>query len=327
MILPPKLMEGESWKFAFIFVSWVPSQLIRIWSQSVDFPIFAAIFTSLSKPNLGLYTFSGGHVGVNGWGWGWSLDEGGGGGGGWGVIFATLCIEFSWLTVFLKTRGYLLAWVPSHLVLPGHVLPFWGFHNFQHINHLLVRTITRHLFKLGSPNLVHRSKTLWLRTLLFFFFWGGGGGGGGCNWPWPSRWNLTSNSKLTPFLACPNHYWPPILVRISKFGQQMYFSTVKIPVNSGLDWGWNSPSFLIPKLIYLRCGGVHWDCETAPGFFQCCSGTVSQTLHQCTWGTHSQSGMGPLVMLCLIWIKQNRHIDCFTVWLFHNTTMLYHILI
>ena len=27
------------------------------------------------------------------------------------------------------------------------------------INHLLVRTITRHLFKLGSPNLVQRSKT------------------------------------------------------------------------------------------------------------------------------------------------------------------------
>ena len=29
-------------------------------------------------------------------------------------------------------------------------------------------------------------------------FWG--------NWAWPSRSNLTSNSKLTPFWACPNHY-------------------------------------------------------------------------------------------------------------------------
>ena len=58
----------------------------------------------------------------------------------------------------------------------------------------------------------------------------------GGNWPWPSRSNLTSNSKLTPFWACPNHYSPTILVRISKFGQQMHFSTVKIPVNSGLDW-------------------------------------------------------------------------------------------
>ena len=114
------------------------------------------------------------------------------------------------------------------------------------------------------------------------------------NWPWPSRSNLTSNSKLTPFWACPNHYSPPILVRISKFRQQMHFSTVKIPVDSGLDWPW--PSFLIPKLIYLHCGSVHWDCETVHGLFQCCSGTVSQTLRQCTWGTHSQSGMGPLVL-------------------------------
>ena len=97
----------------------------------------------------------------------------------------------------------------------------------------------------------------------------------GGNWPWPSRSNLTSNSKLTPFWACPNHYSPPILVRISKFGQQMHFSTVKIPVNSGLDWPWTWPSFLIPKLIYLHCGGVHSDCETVPGLFQCCSETVS----------------------------------------------------
>ena len=36
------------------------------------------------------------------------------------------------------------------------------------INHLLVRTITRHLFKLGSPNLVQRSKTPWLSSLLFW---------------------------------------------------------------------------------------------------------------------------------------------------------------
>ena len=57
----------------------------------------------------------------------------------------------------------------------------------------------------------------------------------GGKWPWPWRSNLTSNSKLTPFWACPNHYSPPILVRISKFRQQMHFSTVKIPVNTGLD--------------------------------------------------------------------------------------------
>ena len=36
------------------------------------------------------------------------------------------------------------------------------------INHFFVRTITRHLFKLGSPNSVQRSKTPWLRSLLFW---------------------------------------------------------------------------------------------------------------------------------------------------------------
>ena len=71
------------------------------------------------------------------------------------------------------------------------------------------------------------------------------------NWPWPSRSNLTSKSEFTPFWACPDHYSTPILVRISKFGQQMHFSTVKIPVNSGLDWPWTSPSFLIPKLFFI----------------------------------------------------------------------------
>ena len=115
------------------------------------------------------------------------------------------------------------------------------------------------------------------------------------NWPWPWRSNLTSKSEFTPFWACPDHYSPPIIVRISKFGQQMHFSTVKISVNLGLDWPWTSPSFLISKLFF-HCGGVHWDCETVPGLFQCCSGSVLQSLHQCTWGTHSQSGMGPLML-------------------------------
>ena len=92
------------------------------------------------------------------------------------------------------------------------------------VNHLLVRGITRDLFKLGSPNLDQRCKRPWLRSLLFL----------GGDWPWPSRSNLTSKSEFTPFWACPDHYSPPILVRISKFGQQMHLITVKIPVNSDL---------------------------------------------------------------------------------------------
>ena len=35
-------------------------------------------------------------------------------------------------------------------------------------NHLLVRAITRHPCKLGSPNLDHRCKRPWLRSLLFW---------------------------------------------------------------------------------------------------------------------------------------------------------------
>ena len=57
-------------------------------------------------------------------------------------------------------------------------------------NHLLVRTITCHPFKHETPNLDQKSKTPWLRSLLFlfvclflfcfcffvfFFFFGGGG--------------------------------------------------------------------------------------------------------------------------------------------------------
>ena len=104
----------------------------------------------------------------------------------------------------------------------------------------------------------------------------------GSGWPWPSRSNLTSNSKLTPFWACPTHYASPIQVRISKFGPQMHFSVVKIPVNSELDWSWT----------------LHM--ENAPQM----------------WNGNSNAV-----------VKQNYHIDCFTVWLFHSTTMLCHILI
>ena len=48
------------------------------------------------------------------------------------------------------------------------------------VNHLLVRAMTRDPFKLRSPNLNHRCKRPWLRSLLFL-------GGGGGDWPIPSR--------------------------------------------------------------------------------------------------------------------------------------------
>ena len=100
--------------------------------------------------------------------------------------------------------------------------------------HLLVRAITHHPFKLGSPNLDHRCKRPWLRSLLF--------------WGWLNltfKVKLNSKSKFTPFWACPCYDSPPIEVTISKFGTEMHLSTVQICTNFGLDWNWSSIQFLI----------------------------------------------------------------------------------
>ena len=80
--------------------------------------------------------------------------------------------------------------------------------------HLLVRAISHHPFKLVSLNLDHRCKRPWWRSLLL---WGG-------DWHWPSRSNLTSNSKFTPFWACVCHDSSPIEVTISKFRTKMHCS-------------------------------------------------------------------------------------------------------
>ena len=98
------------------------------------------------------------------------------------------------------------------------------------VNHELVRAITHHPFKLGSPNLDHRCK----RPIVL-----------GGDWPWPSRSNLSSKSKFTPFWACPCHNSPRNEVVISKFGTKMHLSTIQITTNFGLDWNWSSIKFLI----------------------------------------------------------------------------------
>ena len=95
-------------------------------------------------------------------------------------------------------------------------------------NHMLVRAITHHPFELGSPNLDHRCKRLWLRSLLF---WGG-------DWPWPSRSNLTSKSKFTPFWVCLCDNSSPLQARITKFEPELQNTLVKIPVVLGVDWAW-----------------------------------------------------------------------------------------
>ena len=110
------------------------------------------------------------------------------------------------------------------------------------INHELVRTITHHPFKLGSPNLDQRCKTPWFGSLLFL----------GMidleSRPWGSTWK----SNFTSFWACSHHYSSAIQARITKFGPKMHLSTVKIPTNFGLDWLWSSLSFSILKPIFYQ---------------------------------------------------------------------------
>ena len=97
-------------------------------------------------------------------------------------------------------------------------------------NRLLARAITHHPFKLGSPDLDHRCKRPWLRSL---FLEGGGGGGG--DWPWPSRSNLTSKSKVTPFWACPRDNSSPVQARATKFWPVVLNTLVKISVVLRVD--------------------------------------------------------------------------------------------
>ena len=52
----------------------------------------------------------------------------------------------------------------------------------------------------------------------------------------PSRSNLTWKSNFTSFWACPPHNSSAVRARITKFGPKMHLSTVKIPINFGLDW-------------------------------------------------------------------------------------------
>ena len=104
-------------------------------------------------------------------------------------------------------------------------------------NHLFVRAITCHPFKLESPNLDQKSKTLWLRSLLFW---------GVFDIELQDQIQLKGKT-ITIFWACPCHHSPSIQDKIFKFGPKMHLSTVKIPVNFGLDWHCPSISFLISK--------------------------------------------------------------------------------
>ena len=86
----------------------------------------------------------------------------------------------------------------------------------------------------------------------------------GCDWPWPSRSNLTSKSKFTPFWASPCDKLSPVHARTTKFGPDVYYNTlVKIPIVWGVDWAWHVKFNLFSKLCLFASLLRLWIiCET-----------------------------------------------------------------
>ena len=121
------------------------------------------------------------------------------------------------------------------------------------VNHELGRAITHDPHQIGSPNLDHRCKRPWLRSLLFL---------GVIDLDLHGQ-ILSSKSKFTPFWACPRDYSSPVQVRATKFGPEVLNTLDKIPVVLGGDWAWHvklnlfSKSCLFSSLLRL------WNiCET-----------------------------------------------------------------
>ena len=112
-------------------------------------------------------------------------------------------------------------------------------------NHVLVRAITHHPLKLGSPNLDLRCKRPWLRSLPIVL---------GGVWPWPSRSILTSKSKFTPFWACLHDNSSHVQ---AKFEPEVQNTLIKIPIVFGVDWArhvkfnWFSKYCLFASLLRL----------------------------------------------------------------------------
>ena len=106
--------------------------------------------------------------------------------------------------------------------------------------HQVVHAITQHPFKLRSTNLDHMcNRPLW-RPHSFGGFW-----------PWPSRSNLTSKSKFTPFWACPCDNSSPDQTRTTKFGPEVENTLVKIFV----VWG-GQLTLPFKVNLYVKFSGI-----------------------------------------------------------------------
>ena len=131
------------------------------------------------------------------------------------------------------------------------------------VNHLLVRAITRDPFKPGSPNLNHRCKRPWLRSLLF--------------WGWLTftfKVKFTFEIKFTPFSACPCANSSSVQARAAtKFGPDVQNALIKIPIFLGVDWAWNVKFKVLLQWnstsVYTSCTYSTYHLELALGTFIC----------------------------------------------------------
>ena len=85
----------------------------------------------------------------------------------------------------------------------------------------------------------------------------------GSDWPWPSRSNLTSKSKFTPFWASPCDNSSPVRAKTTKFGPEVQNNLVKIPIVLGVDWAWHVKFNLFSKSCLFASLLCLWNiCET-----------------------------------------------------------------
>ena len=108
-------------------------------------------------------------------------------------------------------------------------------------NHVLVRAITHHPFKLGSPNLDKRCKRPWLRALLFC-------GTIDCD----VQGHIEPQSQHLPHFehvhAITHHH--QLKLQFPNLEQKCII--FQIPTNFGLDWNWSSIQFLISNQYQIE---------------------------------------------------------------------------
>ena len=111
------------------------------------------------------------------------------------------------------------------------------------VNHQFVRTITCHPLKLQSPNLDQKCKTPWLRSLLFLGFI-----------DLDLQGQIELKSQNLPHFGLVSLSGRQVNTKWSEDFQiwtKMHLSTVKVPIDFGIDWSWSSFSFLTSNLLYF----------------------------------------------------------------------------